>query len=196
MARNSVLLRHLLRFSPSSRARSSSLIETLASSPIAVPSPPIHTISSFFTTATANSQFSRPCLNYRTLCSSSGQSKIALIKSEEEFNTSLSKHFSLVTYLFKFIVIDESLPAIFYFTAVWCGPCRFIAPIIAELSEKYPHVTTYKIDIDQDGLENTLRRLNIASVPTLHFFQNGKKAAEIIGADVARLKDTMDKLYK
>lgn len=32
--------------------------------------------------------------------------------------------------------------------------------------------------------------------PTLHFFQNGKKAAEIIGADVARLKDTMDKLYK
>lgn len=74
MARNSVLLRHLLRFSPSSRARSSSLIETLASSPIAVPSPPIHTISSFFTTATANSQFSRPCLNYRTLCSSSGTS--------------------------------------------------------------------------------------------------------------------------
>ncbi|XP_034709880.1 thioredoxin O2, mitochondrial [Vitis riparia] len=184
MARNSVLLRHLLRFSPSSRARSSSLIETLASSPTAVPSPPIHTISSFFSTATANSQFSQPFFNYRTLCSSSGQSKIALIKSEEEFNTSLSK------------AQDESLPAIFYFTAVWCGPCRFIAPIIAELSEKYPHVTTYKIDIDQDGLENTLRRLNIASVPTLHFFQNGKKAAEIIGADVARLKDTMDKLYK
>ncbi|KAL6351140.1 hypothetical protein AAG906_031726 [Vitis piasezkii] len=168
MARNSVLLRHLLRFSPSSRARSSSLIETLASSPIAVPSPPIHTISSFSPP---------PPLTL-------SQSKIALIKSEEEFNTSLSK------------VQDESLPAIFYFTAVWCGPCRFIAPIIAELSEKYPHVTTYKIDIDQDGLENTLRRLNIASVPTLHFFQNGKKAAEIIGADVARLKDTMDKLYK
>lgn len=32
--------------------------------------------------------------------------------------------------------------------------------------------------------------------PTLHFFQNGKKASEVIGADVQRLKDTMEKLYK
>lgn len=32
--------------------------------------------------------------------------------------------------------------------------------------------------------------------PTLHFFQNGKKASEVIGADVQRLKDTMEALYK
>lgn len=32
--------------------------------------------------------------------------------------------------------------------------------------------------------------------PTFHFFQNGKKAAEIIGADAARLTNTMEKLYK
>lgn len=32
--------------------------------------------------------------------------------------------------------------------------------------------------------------------PTLHFFQNGKKAGEVIGADVQRLKDTMEALYK
>ncbi|KAF3642144.1 putative thioredoxin O1, mitochondrial-like isoform 2 [Capsicum annuum] len=69
--------------------------------------------------------------------SSSGPSNIVSIESEEQFNTSLRK------------VQDESLPAIFYFTAVWCGPCRLLSPVIGQLSEKYPHVTTYKIDIDK-----------------------------------------------
>ncbi|KAF3621089.1 Thioredoxin O2, mitochondrial [Capsicum annuum] len=66
-----------------------------------------------------------------------GPSNIVSIESEEQFNTSLRK------------VQDESLPAIFYFTAVWCGPCRLLSPVIGQLSEKYPHVTTYKIDIDK-----------------------------------------------
>lgn len=32
--------------------------------------------------------------------------------------------------------------------------------------------------------------------PTLHFFQNGKKTSEVIGADVQLLKETMEELYK
>ncbi|CAA3022897.1 thioredoxin O2, mitochondrial-like [Olea europaea subsp. europaea] len=114
---------------------------------------------------------------------SSDPSNIVLIESEEQFTNSLRK------------VQDESLPAIFYFTAVWCGPCRLLSPIIGQLSEKYPHVTTYKIDIDKEELGNALSKLNIHS-PTLHFFQNGKKASEVIGADVERLRDTMEALYK
>ncbi|KAL3376642.1 hypothetical protein AABB24_003197, partial [Solanum stoloniferum] len=91
---------------------------------------------------------------------------------------------------------DESLPAIFYFTAAWCGPCRLLSPVIGQLSEKYPHVTTYKVDIDKEGLGNALSKLNISAVPTLHFYQNGKKTSEVIGADVQRLKETMEELYK
>ncbi|GFQ00864.1 thioredoxin o1 mitochondrial [Phtheirospermum japonicum] len=116
--------------------------------------------------------------------SSSDSSKVVSIESEEQFNDSLRK------------VQDESLPAVFYFTAVWCGPCRLLSPIIGQLAEKYPHVTTYKVDIDKEGLGNALSKLNIHSVPTLHFFQDGKKASEVIGADVQRLKDTMESLYK
>ncbi|XP_059437712.1 thioredoxin O1, mitochondrial-like [Corylus avellana] len=48
----------------------------------------------------------------------------------------------------------------------------------------------------QEGLGSVLSKLNIASVPTFHFFNNGKKAAEVIGADVIRLKNTMEELYK
>ncbi|KAL8508596.1 hypothetical protein ACS0TY_019008 [Phlomoides rotata] len=115
---------------------------------------------------------------------SSGSSKVVSIESAEQFNASLSK------------IEDESLPAIFYFTAAWCGPCRLLSPIIGQLSEKYPHVTTYKVDIDKEGLGDVLGKLNIHSVPTLHFYKNGKKSGEVIGADVERLKDTMEALYK
>ncbi|XP_075502880.1 thioredoxin O2, mitochondrial-like isoform X1 [Primulina tabacum] len=116
--------------------------------------------------------------------SSSDPSNIVSIESKEQFTDSLRK------------VQDESLPAIFYFTAVWCGPCRLLSPVIGQLSEKYPHVTTYKIDIDKEELGNELSKLNIHSVPTLLFFLNGKKASEVIGADLQRLKDTMEALYK
>ncbi|KAH9795533.1 Thioredoxin O1 [Citrus sinensis] len=131
---------------------------------------------------------------HRTLFSSpDGPSNILVIESGEEFNSSLGK------------VKDDSLPAIFYFTAAWCGPCKFIWPVIGELSAKHPHVTTYKIDIDQKpkpraaiskGLESTLSKLNISAVPTFLFFQHGEKVAEIVGADVSRLKTTMEQLYK
>ncbi|KAJ9183263.1 hypothetical protein P3X46_007142 [Hevea brasiliensis] len=169
----------------------SRLYESPISTPIIVSSPPNSSIplkSSFCDVssipATTRLHLSNPSLQFqRTLCSSPGSSNIILIKSEEEFNGSMKN------------IQEKSLPAIFYFTAAWCGPCKFISPILAELSEKYPHVTTYKIDIDQDGLGSLLSRLYITAVPTLHFFENGKNAAEIVGADVGRLKDTMEELY-
>ncbi|KAK9937204.1 hypothetical protein M0R45_014010 [Rubus argutus] len=161
-----------------------------------LPSISIQTLTSF-----AKTQFSpgptpsnsKPLSNFSTirflqnrpLSSSPGSpANIVLVKSEDELKSALSK------------AQDGSLPAIFYFTAVWCGPCRFISPVIGELSEKYPHVTTFKIDIDEEGLGSTLGKLNISSVPTFQFFQNGKKEAEVVGADAARLKDTFAKLYK
>ncbi|XP_061360499.1 thioredoxin O2, mitochondrial-like [Gastrolobium bilobum] len=142
--------------------------------------------SSLFATAIASSQLSllSPFHNSLSFCSASAASDVILVNSEEEFNNILSK------------VQDNSLHAIFYFTAVWCGPCRFISPIVGELSKKYPHVTTYKIDIDQEALQGTLGKLQITSVPTLHFFQNGKKADELVGADIARLNYITEKLFK
>ncbi|ESQ52110.1 hypothetical protein EUTSA_v10017264mg [Eutrema salsugineum] len=121
----------------------------------------------------------------RSLCSApGGENGVVIVKSEEEFINALSK------------AQDGSLPSVFYFTAAWCGPCRFIAPVIVELSKQYPDVTTYKVDIDEGGLSNTISKLNIAAVPTLQFFKEGSKKAEVVGADVTKLKNLMEQLYK
>lgn len=124
-------------------------------------------------------------MGFRSFSSDSDlPSNMVLVKSEDQLNGSLKK------------VEDESLPAVFYFTAVWCGPCRFIWPEIKKLSESLPNVKFYKIDIDEVGSGSALSKLNIFSVPTLHFFKNGKKAAEVVGADARKIKDVSSSLYE
>lgn len=112
------------------------------------------------------------------------RSGFVVLKSEKEFNNALSK------------ARDGSLPSVFYFTAAWCGPCRLIAPVMLELGKKYPHVTTYKVDIDEGGLSNALGKLNVSAVPTMQFFKGGVKKAELVGADVIKLRSIMEHLYK
>ncbi|KAI6703195.1 hypothetical protein NL676_012331 [Syzygium grande] len=100
-------------------------------------------------------------VSFRPILQSQVKSSMHLIKSEEQFNGVLAK------------IRDESSPAILYLTAAWCGPCRFMSPAIEALNEKYPHVTTYTIDIDQEGIQDKLMELRIDSVPRLHFFSKG-----------------------
>ncbi|XP_048438564.1 thioredoxin O1, mitochondrial-like [Pyrus x bretschneideri] len=122
----------------------SNSFQTLASSIPTAPSPP-PTASPSTSKPFSNSlhHFPNPhFLQLRPLSSSpSGASNIVVIKSEDEFSSAVSK------------AKDGAVPALFYFTAVWCGPCRIISPIIGELREQYPHVTTYKVDIDEKALQ-------------------------------------------
>jgi thioredoxin 1 len=65
--------------------------------------------------------------------------------------------------------------------AVWCGPCRMIAPIIEELARKYAgRVVFGKLDVDKNRAVSM--QYHIVSIPTMMVFSHGKLVDSIIGA--------------
>lgn len=75
---------------------------------------------------------------------------------------------------------------ILYFTATWCGPCRFISPLYTSLAAKYPKAVFLKVDIDE--ARDVAARWNVSSVPAFHFIKNGKEVDKVVGADKGALE--------
>jgi thioredoxin len=67
------------------------------------------------------------------------------------------------------------------FWAIWCGPCRLIAPIIEQLSVDYAgRVQFAKLDVDSN--QRTSMRFNVRSIPSVLFFKDGKHVDTVVGA--------------
>lgn len=78
-------------------------------------------------------------------------------------------------------VLQSSKPVLVDFWAVWCGPCRMIAPILEEIAaEKVNSLKVVKLDVDKN--RNTAITYGIRSIPTLLLFKQGKVVEQIIGA--------------
>jgi thioredoxin 1 len=74
-----------------------------------------------------------------------------------------------------------------YFTATWCGPCKRIAPFIAELLLKIPSCKFFKVDVDDEKLEELVSKFNINSMPTFCFIKDQELINTITGADKDKL---------
>lgn len=82
---------------------------------------------------------------------------------------------------FKEEVLEAGVPVLVDFWAVWCGPCRMVAPIVEELAGEYAgRAKVAKIDVD--AAQKTAAEFGIRSIPTLLVFKDGKVADQIIGA--------------
>jgi thioredoxin 1 len=77
-------------------------------------------------------------------------------------------------------VVKSDVPFLLDFSAVWCGPCKALAPIVERLADEYKgKVRVGKLDIDDSP--GVASKFSIKSVPTVLVFKAGKESGRHVG---------------
>jgi len=104
--------------------------------------------------------------------------KVIVINSKAHFEDELKKA------EVKLVVVD--------FFATWCGPCKMIAPKLKAWSTgDHADVVFFKVDVDDN--EELSQEKDIKAMPTFHFYKNGEKIDELVGANPEKLEEMIKK---
>lgn len=94
---------------------------------------------------------------------------------------------------FKAEVLEADQPVFVDFWAVWCGPCRQIAPVFEELSQQYVGKIKF-VKVNVDEVTESVGTYGIMSIPTLMLFKDGQPMETLVGVhSKGDLEELLDK---
>jgi thioredoxin 1 len=92
----------------------------------------------------------------------------------------MAKPIEVTDKTFDELVLKAQVPTAVDFWAVWCGPCKMIAPVLEEIAQEYNgKLQVAKVDVDQNGA--SAMQYGVMSIPTLILFKGGQPVERIIG---------------
>ena len=80
---------------------------------------------------------------------------------------------------FKSEILESKKTALVDFWAPWCGPCKMLGPVIAEIAEEHPEYTVGKVNVDDEP--DLAQQFGVMSIPFLAVFKDGKLVTSSVG---------------
>ncbi|MCR4749726.1 MAG: thioredoxin [Lachnospiraceae bacterium] len=77
-------------------------------------------------------------------------------------------------------IISSNSKVLVDFYADWCGPCKMVSPLIAQIADEHDDIAVLKINVDDEMA--LAGRFKVASIPTIMLFKDGVEAKKNIGA--------------
>ncbi|MCK5584317.1 MAG: thioredoxin [Elusimicrobiales bacterium] len=106
----------------------------------------------------------------------------------------MANEIELIDAKFEEEVLKSQIPVLVDFWAPWCGPCKMLTPVIAQLADEYAgKVKVCKLDTDENP--DSAAQYKISAIPSVLFFKDGAQVNELVGMQSKEeIKKILDEL--